>query len=425
MADTARQSKARGLRNPFPWFEGWNVLVALMLLQGFTIGLYGYCFAFWVSPWMATFEVSRGQVMLALMAGNLCQALISPLVGKALDRFSAHRLVMVGVVAYGASLLLVAVAGSMPQIIAIYATILSLGLVLTGPLAAQTLIMRWFTRKRGLALGLVAIGTSIGGFFLPPLVTRMQDAMGWEMTHMMLAAATVLLVLPMAALFIRGPDHKSTPLSSEVTAATEQAQDRVGKPPAPHPEWTVATVLRSRDFLPLIISLMPLILTGAVISSNLALFALDLGIAPREAAFVMSAIAVTGALGKVVVGYLCDLLDHRTVHTLVSLCLAATLFIALSGPSFSGLMFLSVTLGFSTGSFLALMPAIVSRQFGPRAFGLVAGMCYFSFSWTSVSVPLAAWVRDTTGSYDLVWITLLGLTALCYPLILRVKPRKA
>src|SRR5690625_2486799 len=81
-------------------------------------------------------------------------------------------------------------------------------------------------------------------------------------------------------------------------------------------------------------------------------------------------------------------------------------------------------IGFSAGSFTTLMAAIVGRQFGARSFGLVAGMLFFSNSWTVVLLPLSAWARDSFGSYNGVWWSLMAAIVLCGLLMLRVQPRR-
>ena len=403
----------------FPWYQGWTVLGAMMAVQAFGFGVYG-SFTFWVNPWMEEFGASRSQIMLALMTTNLAMSLLSPFVGKAMDTIPIHRIVAAGIGLFALGLLLIANASSMFQIILVYALLIGLALTLAGIIAGQTLMVRWFTRRRGLALGLVSVGSSMGGFLFPPFVTFLESSIGWRNSHMLLAAIAVLVIIPLILLMVRQPANGVSDTSSDQT----QGESGAGAAAEDAPQWTVKTVLRSRDFFPLVLCLMPLGITTMIFTSNFGPFTADLGIPAQQASFALSFVAVTMIGGKVLVSMICDYLDFRLVFAGVVALLLSALFILTTAPSFPMLIAAGLMIGFSAGSFTTLMAAIVGRQFGARSFGLVAGMLFFSNSWTVVLLPLSAWARDHFGSYTGVWWSLMAAIVLCGLLMLRVRPRQ-
>ena len=403
----------------FPWYQGWTVLGAMMAVQAFGFGVYG-SFTFWVNPWMEEFGASRSQIMLALMTTNLAMSLLSPFVGKAMDTIPIHRIVAAGIGLFALGLLLIANASSMFQIILVYALLIGLALTLAGIIAGQTLMVRWFTRRRGLALGLVSVGSSMGGFLFPPFVTFLESSIGWRNSHMLLAAIAVLVIIPLILLMVRQPANGVSDISSGQT----QGESGAGAAAEDAPQWTVKTVLRSRDFFPLVLCLMPLGITTMIFTSNFGPFTADLGIPAQQASFALSFVAVTMIGGKVLVSMICDYLDFRLVFAGVVALLLSALFILTTAPSFPMLIAAGLMIGFSAGSFTTLMAAIVGRQFGARSFGLVAGMLFFSNSWTVVLLPLSAWARDHFGSYTGVWWSLMAAIVLCGLLMLRVRPRQ-
>lgn len=406
------------LANLFPWYQGWTVLSTMMLVHAFGFGVYA-SFTFWVNPWMEEFGASRSQIMLALMTTNLAMSLLSPFVGKAMDSIPIHRIVAAGIILFALALVLIANASSMFQIILIYAVLIGLALSLAGIIAGQTLMVRWFTRRRGLALGLVSVGSSIGGFLFPPLITFLESSIGWRSSHLLLAAIALLLVTPLILLLIRQPENGATD-----TDNLQAVDDGKKEDTARHmPEWTVMTVLRSRDFFPLVLCLMPLGITTMIFSSNFGPFSADLGIPAQQASFALSFFAVTMIAGKVLISMICDYLDFRLVFAGVITLLLGALFILTTTPSFPALIVASLMIGFSAGSFTTLMAAIVGRQFGARNFGLVAGMLFFANCWTVVLLPLSAWARDHFGSYSGVWWSLMAAILLCGLLMLRVRPQ--
>lgn len=409
-----------GLSGFFPWYQGWTVLGAMMAVQAFGFGVYS-SFTFWVNPWMEEFGASRSQIMLALMTTNLAMSLLSPFVGKAMDSIPIHRIVATGILIFAIGMVLIARATSIIQIIMIYALLIGLALTLAGTIASQTLMVRWFSRRRGLALGLVSVGASIGGFLFPPIVTFLEANIGWRTSHIVLAAIAVVVFIPLVLLLIRGPDDRAT---EQETRSNNSADTPPPTPTASQgPVWTVATVLRSRDFFPLVICLMPMAVTMSIFSSNFGPYTADLGIPAQQASFALSFFAMTMIGGKVLVSMICDYLDFRLVFTAVTAVLLVATFILTTSPSYLELMIASLMIGFSAGSFTTLMAAIVGRQFGARSFGLVAGMLFFANSWTVVLLPVSAWVRDSFGSYNGVWWTLMGGGLFCALFMLRVRPQ--
>ena len=398
----------------FPWYQGWTVLAAMMAVHAFAFGLYA-SFTFWVNPWMETFAVPRSQIMLAMMAVGLGMSLLSPFVGKAMDRIAIHHMVVAGMLLLALAMALLSVTTSIVQIIAIYAVLLSLALPLSGPLAGQGLMVRWFTRQRGLALGLVSVGSSIGGFLMPPLVTYMVATLGWRGSHLVIAGVVLVVFVPLVLLFVRSPPMVNAAAGQPAGESNAPSDDG-------YPVWTTASVLRSRTFLPLVISLLPLAISVLIFTANFGPYTLDLGIASQQAGFLLSFFAITMIVGKLLVSSLCDLVDFRLVYAGVIILLATGMAVLTTSPGYLTLMAASTMIGVSAGSFVALMGAIVGRQFGPRGFGRAAGMLFFAYCWTTTTIPLSAWVRDTTGSYNGVWWTLVGVALCCSLFMLLVRP---
>lgn len=404
----------------FPWYQGWTVLGTMMAVQAFGFGVYS-SFTFWVNPWMEEFGASRSQIMLALMSTNLAMSLLSPFVGKAMDSIPIRRIVAVGMAIFAVALVLLANTTSIIQVILIYAGLIGLALTLAGIIASQTLMVRWFSRRRGLALGLVSVGGSVGGFLFPPIVAFLEANIGWRTSHMVLAAIAVVVFIPLVLLLVRAPaegvtDREVSPDNDPNEAATITASQQ-------GPEWTVASVLRSRDFFPLVICLMPLGMTVSIFSSNFGPYSADLGIPAQQASFALSFLAMTMIAGKVLVSMVCDYLDFRAVFAAVVTVLLAAVFILTTSPTYVELMIASLLIGFSAGSFTTLMASIVGRQFGARSFGLVAGMLFFANSWTVVLLPLSAWARDNYGTYNSVWWALMAAGLICALFMLRVRPQ--
>src|SRR3546814_13614840 len=63
------------------------------------------------------------------------------------------------------------------------------------PLMANT--TRWFDRNRGLALGIVASGQSVGGTIWPPIASALDADIGWRETFLWFGLAAFLIMTAM------------------------------------------------------------------------------------------------------------------------------------------------------------------------------------------------------------------------------------
>lgn len=386
------------------WYYGWNIVGVGMAFEAVTFGLIFFSFTFWVGPWMTDFGVSRTTAMWAFTAFNVGMGLIAPFAGRAMDKMSIRALVCGGSVCLASGLALASLATAFWQVIVIYATLITLGTILTSSLPAQTLAAKWFRARRGLAIGLVAIGTSIGGFLLPPVVADLIAEFGWRSANVMLAAGAVIIVVPLVWLVVR-----NTPEDKGVEPEPESHSMDGSHVEITYPEWTTAMILRQSSFWVPIGAFSPMLLAVSSIQANLAPFASDLEIDATRAAGLMSALAGTMIFGKLFFGAMADRWDHRILFWISAATMWVAIFLFDTMPGYPVMVVASGILGFAIGGFLPLLGAIFASRFGPHAFGRVMGLTGPFITVTSVGPVATGWVRDEMGSYSLAFETFLVL----------------
>ena len=72
-------------------------------------------------------------------------------------------------------------------------------------------VSRWFDRRRGSALALIASGQYIAGAAWPPIFDRLIDGYGWRQTMIGFALFQVALILPLACVFLKRPPEVAPP----------------------------------------------------------------------------------------------------------------------------------------------------------------------------------------------------------------------
>lgn len=107
------------MRPSKPLHYAWVILglcfITLLAAQGVR-----FSFGAFVTPWEADFGVSRGTVTLISFVSFLLYGVTQPLVGRLADRWGAKRLLLVGVLLVGVSILLTFFAQTAWQLMALY-----------------------------------------------------------------------------------------------------------------------------------------------------------------------------------------------------------------------------------------------------------------------------------------------------------------
>lgn len=385
----------------------WLVVSFTMLMQAVSFGILAYSFALFVVPWLTTFGADRAGVMSAIFVLQIAMGVISPLAGRLFDQYAARWLVVSGGLILGAGLVLVSMATHMWHVTLLYATLLPVAAALTGPLAAQTIITKWFHEQRGLAIGISAIGTSIGGFIFPILTGFLIAGHDWRITTHYLALIAVLIICPLAWLILRRrPPEITNPVS-------QKASDDENSAPLMRPQelrvWTTREILSTRNFWLPVIALLPLSMAFGGVQFNLAAYAQDLGNSLSQAAWLISLLSLSMIVGKLFFGFMSDRFDHRWLYWIAAALMSMTLILLQNEPTYALLMTCSVLTGLSTGGLLPLMGAIYSHRFGARSFGRVMGLVTMIITIGGFGPLIAGAVFDATGSYDAAFLFFLAV----------------
>jgi MFS family permease len=383
------------------YFYGWNIVGVAMVFQSITFGMTVYGYGFWVEPWSAEFGASRGEIMIGISLMNLVSAILSPFVGHALDKFSIRWIVSLGACALAAGFLLISTATGLGTVLASYMLLVSIAVVLVGPMSASTLMAKWFTRNRGLAIGLSSVGTSLGGFIMPMVIAYMLIEYGWRQAHLYLAIMALVLIIPLTLWVVRNsPEEKGVAPESPLLPPVAETDGKAAA--SEMPTWTTRTVLRDRTFwtIAAALGLMMMPFSGTV--PNLVPYALEAGVSIADAAVMMTLLAGAGILSKIVMGSLADRVPLRFLVWGNNLMLITPILLLMGTPSFAGLLMISALMGLSTGGFTPLIGAAIGARFGPLAFGRVFGLLNpFMLIFALTGPPLMGYLFDETGSYNL------------------------
>jgi len=271
-------------------YYGWRVVLAACLgvMAGFG-SLFVYTFPVLVKPLAAEFGWSREAISSGFAIAAVTLGVISPLLGRWIDRFGPRRIILVCMTIYVCAIASLSLLRS--GLWQFYATCFVLGVVGNGAahLAYSRSISTWFQRRLGMALAFVMVGAGFGAMILPVVAQSIISRFGWRAAYASLGGLALLLGLPLSWRYIR-------------------EREVIGREfdPVVHSGMTWQQGLRSFAFwiITAILFVSSISMNGAI--THLSALLTDRGLTTRNAALCASILGGSSLLGRIMVGWLLD-----------------------------------------------------------------------------------------------------------------------
>ena len=339
-------------------------------------------------PFVADGFGERETFALAMGLMNLFWGLGAPVAGAVADRHGTGRVAAAGGLAYALGLWLMTLGGAEPLLAG--GVLIGLGLSGTGFTVLLGAVGRAAPpEQRGKALGLTAMGGSLGQFLALPYVHVLIEGTGWH-TSLLILAASALLIVPLALGTAGRP--ADVPGGQSMSAAFSQA-------------------LGSRDFWLLNAGFFVCGFHLAFVAVHLPAFVSDRGFEPWLGAAALTVIGFANIIGSYVFGALGDRYRKKNVLAVLYLIRAAV---------FAGFLFLPITpevvlvlaglLGLTWLGTVPLTSGLVGAIFGVRYMSMMFGLVFVGHQ---VGGFLGAWIGgvafDAFRSYDVMWMLSVAL----------------
>lgn len=365
----------------------WYIVGLTLVNQALVLGVLIYSFALFVVPWLGEFDVPRSTIMLAILSFQVVIGLLSPVMGRYLDLIAMRILVLVGVLSLSLGLFLLSLATQLWHIVVLHMTLLPVGMLLCGTLASQTMVSKWFTDNRSLAIGISSMGTSLGGLTVPILTAWLISTEGWQGAYLVLSLVSLILLMPINFLVLR-----HDPPAPQVHASGSGSIDQIS--------WTTSEILKSTAFWIPVLSLIPVNAAFGGTQFNLGAYMSDLGYEQVVAAQLIAVMSAAMIVGKLFFGGMGDRVDHRKLYWLMAGLLLVSMYCYEGSPGKMVLFVAAGLQGFATGGVMPMMGIIYSARFGTLSFGRVLGLVNMFLMVGSFGSILSGWIFDLTQSYD-------------------------
>ncbi len=376
-------------------FYGWRVVSGVFVAQLFVTGFFTYAVSLFVAPVRAEFRVTLEQVMYSLTVATLLGLVVTPVCGALIDKFPVRWLMTCGVVIFSAGLWLLSSSASITEYVVIFGLTMALANGLAGSMCGSAIISRWFTANRGRALGIAAMGTSVGGVAIPILASYWLGEYGWRGALQHLSILILLLMLPAVVLTVRGKP-------ADVGLNAEAERDGSFTPEALDTLRSPIDILKTSAFWYLGLSLGALFSAYSAIVANITPYAINLGHSDADASILIMAIAISGFIGKLLFGMAADTFSLKAgLWSAQGLVIAGFLILAME-PGFSILLIAAGLIGLAAGGMLPVWGTMMARIFGLISYGKAMGL--MGPLLTICIVPgftLVGRLFDTHGNYTL------------------------
>lgn len=401
------------------WLYLRHFLGAFLLMLAYSLVTSGTTLM--ILPVVATFGFPRGAFTvyhILLMVPNL---LLSPFLGRLLERWGARRMIVVGAVWGALALAGLGFCRTLPQF---YFCFLLGGFAFSpaSSYVASVLLNSWFQKNRSFFCAAIMAGTGAGGMLwgvmVPPLVEKSSYRAGYWFCSLLW-----LVLMLLCTFLVRGLPREVGAAAYGAPEIAAAAGDEASAGTAAGNQWSL---LWERRFLLLIVANFSLSLVNSFFT-HAQPYLIDHHYSAVQAGYVISLFNVALVVCKLLLGMY---FEHCGLYRGIVLP-AAVDFLALTLLFLGREPFLAVAVVlFAVNSSLVAVTPLLSA-------GLVYNAQEFSAAWgilsavgglgNSVGAPLWGLVYDTTGSYRAGFVLaamLLCLWGLLYRTILRRAGRK-
>lgn len=390
-------------------FYGW-IILGVAGLGIFASGpAQSHMLGVFFGPIAAELGLSQTEMGSAYASATLVAAFCLPLMGRFLDRVGARRMLTVVTLALGLACIAFGFVGGLVWLGIGFAALRYFG---QGSLmlGSANMVSQWFSRRRGFALGLMALGFSASMAIHPPVAEWLIGLVGWRAAWLWIGIATWVLLLPPLLLLVFGKPEEVGLHPDGVVHPIAGTAPQADLPDRPDDDFTLPEAVHTPAFYIIAIGLFSLsMLVTALHLYQVSIFAaqgLDTATATRF--FAISAVAMV--LLMPVIGRLLDRYPTERMFALGLLVLASTLAAAAFVSGIMSALVYAVCFGAANAVGMTFFSYMWPRYFGRRHLGSIQGTGQMiSVVGASLGALPLGLAQDYLGGYNGM---LLGLAAL-------------
>ncbi len=386
-----------------PFYYGWVILVVgaigvLGSIPGQTMGV-----SVFTDHYIRDLALSRVSVSSSYMIGTLVSSLIIPFAGIFYDKKGARLTGSLAAFFLGFFLLLLAfsqtIAGAVAATLSLplpLATVVVLTLGFFGirffgqgvlALVSRGMVARWFSSRRGLAVGLMGLVTAFGFSYAPQPMQRLIDSLGWSKALMVLAALLLFFFLPLIVLSFRSDPASCSMEMEEGLSVRKQTKGSSGADAAI--QKNIGEARKEVRFWLMLLTLgFSSLFTTAFTFHVVSIFS-EFGQSAQQAVAIFLPISVISVIARFIGSYLSDRIPLKGLYVVFAISLFFTsLSVVFFSSSLVRLFFL-IPYGIASGLFGMMNIVTWPKLYGRKHIGAISG---FAMSIMVASSAVGPWL---------------------------------
>ena len=258
---------------------------------------------------------------------------------------------------------------------------------------------KWFDRRRGLAVAVLASGQGLSGLLWLPVIGYLSESVGWRQTYLYFAVFGLFTMIPLGFLLGRRPPEASV---SNATA----------KPVAPRKKSRIHNLNPGGMQIVMWIAVIGCCIGMAIPIVHLISHATDLGYSATRGAEMLTLLFTAAFISRIAFGALADRIGPTRTLMIGSFCQASVLLLFAYVQSLTGLYIAALLFGLGFAGIMPCYPLLIRIWFPVQQAGWrIAAQYMFAAGGMAFGGWLAGRLFDETGSYTNAFLVGAAFTA--------------
>ncbi|MGE9753967.1 MFS transporter [Bacillus inaquosorum] len=387
----------------YAWIIVSVTFLILLAVQGVRLS-----FGAFVEPWERQFSMDRGTISLISTLSFIVYGISQPVIGRLVDIWGARAVLSWSALLTGVSIFLTYLVTSPWQLFLLYGLGVSLGVGGASNVAASVLVVNWFSKKRGLAFGIMEAGFGAGQMLLVPGSLMLIHWFSWKLTVVVLGLLLMVIVFPAALLMLRNnPSEKNAePIGGLAEAEKETASKTTAV--------SVTGMFRMRQFWFLIL---PFLICGfttvGLMDTHLIPFSHDHGFSTTVTSAAVSLLAGFNIAGILLSGIVADRWSSRKILCFLYAVRALSIVILIYSHEPYLLLAFAILFGLVDFATVAPTQMLATQYFQNYSIGLMIGWLSLAHQiGSALGAYVPGVIYTVTGEYTLAFYLSIGMLVL-------------
>ncbi|MCB5204267.1 MFS transporter [Neorhizobium sp. T786] len=356
---------------------GWVVAVTTFLTMLATAGAMGSA-GVMIQPLHQEFGWDIADISTAMAIRLVLFGLLGPFAASFMKHFGIRQVVATALAMIMGGILISLMMTEVWQLLLLWGVVIGVGTGMTALVLGATVATRWFSKRRGLIVGLMTASNATGQLVFLPLLAALTEAYGWR-TALTLTVSVIAVAMVLVLLLMRDhPSDVGLPAYGETAVVKPPKQDHNLLATLAAPLLVLRDVSTSATFWVLFGTFFVCGLsTNGLIQTHWISICGDFGMAAVTAAGTLAVIGIFDFIGTIFAGWLSDRFDNRILlFWFYGLRGLSLIYLSFSGFSFVELSVFAIFYGLDWVATVPPTVKLAAEKFGREQAGMVFGWVF-------------------------------------------------